>query len=68
MTYWSQDSSGFAAAVAVAKAAEVVVAVVGDEAGMFGRGTSGEGCDVTSLRLAGVRGRSATGASPDRHR
>ena len=51
----SQDSSGFAAAVAVAKAAEVVVAVVGDEAGMFGRGTSGEGCDVTSLRLAGVQ-------------
>src|SRR6266581_591753 len=51
----SQDSSGFAAAVAVAKAAEVVVAVVGDEAGMFGRGTSGEGCDVTSLRLAGAQ-------------
>ncbi len=51
----SQDSSGFAAAVAVAKAAEVVVAVVGDEAGMFGRGTSGEGCDVTSLRLPGAQ-------------
>ena len=51
----SQDSSGFAAAVAGAKAAEVVVAVVGDEAGMFGRGTSGEGCDVTSLRLPGAQ-------------
>jgi len=51
----SQDSSGFAAAVDVAKAAEVVVAVVGDEAGMFGRGTSGEGCDVTSLRLPGAQ-------------
>src|SRR6185369_2488206 len=36
-------------------AAEVVVAVLGDEAGMFGRGTSGEGCDVTSLRLAGAQ-------------
>ena len=51
----SQDTSGFAAAVAAAKAADVVVAVVGDEAGMFGRGTSGEGCDVTSLRLPGVQ-------------
>src|SRR5690242_93723 len=51
----SQDRSGFAAAVAAAKAAEVVVAVVGDEAGMFGRGTSGEGCDVTSLRLPGAQ-------------
>ena len=62
----SQDSSGFAAAVAVAKAAEIVVAVVGDEAGMFGRGTSGEGCDVTSLRLRRRPGRSATGASGHR--
>jgi beta-xylosidase len=51
----SQDRTGFAAAVAAAKAAEVVVAVVGDEAGMFGRGTSGEGCDVTSLRLPGAQ-------------
>jgi beta-xylosidase len=51
----SRDSSGFAAAVAAAKAAEVVVAVAGDEAGMFGRGTSGEGCDVTSLRLPGAQ-------------
>ena len=25
---------------------DVIVAVVGDEAGLFGRGTSGEGCDV----------------------
>ena len=51
----SRDNSGFAAAIAAAKAAEVVVAVVGDEAGMFGRGTSGEGCDVTSLRLPGAQ-------------
>ena len=33
----------------------LVVAVVGDEAGLFGRGTSGEGCDVTELRLPGVQ-------------
>jgi beta-xylosidase len=47
------STAGFAAAVAAARAADVVVAVVGDEAGLFGRGTSGEGCDVTSLRLPG---------------
>lgn len=51
----SQDSSGFIAAVAAARSAEVVVAVVGDEAGLFGRGTSGEGCDVASLRLPGIQ-------------
>ena len=33
----------------------MIVAVVGDEAGLFGRGTSGEGCDVTELRLPGVQ-------------
>ena len=49
------DRSGFAAAVASARSAEKVVAVVGDEAGLFGRGTSGEGCDVTELRLPGVQ-------------
>jgi beta-glucosidase len=27
--------------------------VLGDEAGLFGNGTSGEGCDVTDLRLPG---------------
>jgi beta-xylosidase len=51
----SGDTSGFAAAVAAAAAADVTVAVVGDEAGMFGRGTSGEGCDATDLRLPGVQ-------------
>ena len=49
------DTSGFAAAVAAAAAADVVVAVVGDEAGLFGRGTSGEGCDAADLRLPGVQ-------------
>jgi beta-xylosidase len=51
----SADRSGFTAAVAGARAADVVVAVVGDEAGLFGRGTSGEGCDATDLRLPGVQ-------------
>jgi beta-xylosidase len=33
-----------------------VIAVLGDEAGLFGRGSSGEGCDATDLRLPGVHG------------
>jgi beta-xylosidase len=49
------DTSGFAEAVAAARSAELVVAVVGDEAGLFGHGTSGEGCDVTDLVLPGVQ-------------
>jgi beta-xylosidase len=48
-------TSGFDAAVAAAREADVVVAVVGDQSGLFGRGTSGEGCDVTDLRLPGVQ-------------
>lgn len=51
----SPDTSQFAAAIAAAQAADIVIAVVGDEAGMFGRGTTGEGCDVTDLRLPGVQ-------------
>lgn len=51
----SDDQSGFAEAIAVASDADVVIAVVGDEAGLFGRGTSGEGCDATSLRLPGAQ-------------
>jgi beta-xylosidase len=49
------DRSGFAHAVVHAQEADVVVAVLGDEAGLFGRGTSGEGCDVADLRLPGVQ-------------
>jgi beta-glucosidase len=45
-----------AAAVEAARAAEVCVAVLGDLAGLFGRGTSGEGCDVADLRLPGRQG------------
>jgi beta-xylosidase len=41
------------AAVAAAASAEVCVAVLGDRAGLFGHGTSGEGCDVADLRLPG---------------
>ena len=51
------DTSGFAAATAAARDADVVVAVMGDLAGLFGRGTSGEGCDADSLELPGVQRR-----------
>ncbi|MGW0480424.1 glycoside hydrolase family 3 N-terminal domain-containing protein [Nonomuraea sp. NPDC003214] len=47
------DRSGFAAAVSAAAGADLCVAVVGDLAGMFGLGTSGEGCDAEDLRLPG---------------
>ncbi|MEU5596431.1 glycoside hydrolase family 3 N-terminal domain-containing protein [Streptomyces sp. NPDC020298] len=50
------DPAGFQEAVARAAEADVCVAVLGDRAGLFGRGTSGEGCDVTDLRLPGVQG------------
>ncbi|MEU1888404.1 glycoside hydrolase family 3 N-terminal domain-containing protein [Micromonospora rifamycinica] len=49
------DTTGIAAAVAAATAADVCVLAVGDRAGMFGRGTSGEGCDAPDLRLPGVQ-------------
>jgi beta-glucosidase len=45
-----------AEAVAAARAAEVCVAVLGDVSGLFGNGTSGEGCDTSDLRLPGRQG------------
>jgi beta-glucosidase len=47
------DDEGIAAAARAAADSDVCVAVLGDHAGLFGRGTSGEGCDATSLRLPG---------------
>ncbi len=49
------DRSGFATAVAAARDADLCVALVGDLAGLFGLGTSGEGCDAEDLRLPGVQ-------------
>ncbi|MFG2074194.1 beta-xylosidase/alpha-l-arabinosidase [Nonomuraea maritima] len=49
------DRSGFQDALAAARDADVCVAVVGDLAGLFGQGTSGEGCDAEDLRLPGVQ-------------
>jgi len=50
-----EDRSGITAAVQAAEVAEVTVLVVGDRSGMFGAGTSGEGCDVKDLQLPGVQ-------------
>ncbi|MDT0277120.1 beta-xylosidase/alpha-l-arabinosidase [Blastococcus goldschmidtiae] len=47
------DDEGIAAAVRAAAEADVCVAVLGDQAGLFGNGTSGEGCDAVDLRLPG---------------
>ena len=49
------DVSGIPAAVEAAQAAELAVLAVGDLAGLFGAGTSGEGCDVESLQLPGAQ-------------
>lgn len=51
-----EDRSGIPAAVEAAQAADVIIAVVGDRAGMFNKGTSGEGSDAASLDLPGVQG------------
>ena len=49
------DRSGFAEAEEAVRAAEVALVVVGDRAGLFGRGTVGEGNDAESLELPGVQ-------------
>jgi beta-glucosidase-like glycosyl hydrolase len=47
------DGADIEAAVAAARDAEVCVLALGDRAGLFGRGTSGEGCDAETLDLPG---------------
>lgn len=49
------DTAGIAEAVTAAEAADVAVLAVGDIAGLFGAGTSGEGCDVADLQLPGAQ-------------
>jgi beta-glucosidase len=49
------DLSGIDPAVAAALNADVAILVMGDRAGLFGRGTSGEGCDAANLELPGVQ-------------
>jgi beta-glucosidase-like glycosyl hydrolase len=50
-----EDRAGIPAAVAAAETADVAIVVVGDHAGLFGRGTVGEGCDRDDLELPGVQ-------------
>ena len=50
-----EDTSGIPAAVEAATGADVAIVVVGDQAGLFGRGTVGEGNDSASLVLPGVQ-------------
>ncbi|MDO9396922.1 MAG: glycoside hydrolase family 3 C-terminal domain-containing protein, partial [Herbiconiux sp.] len=49
-------AEGIRAAAALAAAADVAVVVVGDRAGLFGRGTVGEGSDTDDLVLPGRQG------------
>ena len=49
------ETEGFAAAVAAAVDSDVVILALGDRAGLFGRGTSGEGCDAPDLSLPGAQ-------------
>lgn len=51
----SSDTSGILSAVALAKASDVAVVVVGDHVGLFQHGTVGEGSDVSTLHLPGVQ-------------
>ncbi len=54
-TVEDEDTSGFDAAVAAAAEADVALVIVGDQAGLFGRGSVGEGNDTQSLELPGVQ-------------
>jgi beta-xylosidase len=47
------DGEGIAPAVAAAHQADYVIVCLGDRSGLFGRGTSGEGCDVADMSLPG---------------
>ena len=61
------DPSGIAAAAALAASSDICIAVVGDRSGLFGRGTSGEGCDAADLNLPGIQGQLLDAAARHRH-
>jgi beta-xylosidase len=48
-------TDGLTPAAELARGADLVIAAPGDRAGLFGRGSSGEGCDAGSLALPGVQ-------------
>ncbi|MEV0614203.1 glycoside hydrolase family 3 N-terminal domain-containing protein [Nonomuraea sp. NPDC050404] len=49
------DASGIGPAAELAARADLALLFVGDRAGLFGGGTSGEGCDAADLRLPGLQ-------------
>ncbi len=55
VTIDGDDDSGINGALAAARGADLVLALLGDRAGLFGRGTSGEGCDAAAMRLPGLQ-------------
>jgi beta-xylosidase len=50
------DEAEVERALEAVRAADICIAVLGDRAGLFGRGTSGEGCDAADLSLPGEQG------------
>ncbi|MDR1513977.1 MAG: glycoside hydrolase family 3 C-terminal domain-containing protein [Propionibacteriaceae bacterium] len=54
--FGAEDASRVPAAAAAAQAADLTFVTVGDIAGLFSQGTSGEGCDVETLNLPGSQG------------
>ncbi|WP_026459832.1 glycoside hydrolase family 3 N-terminal domain-containing protein [Schaalia suimastitidis] len=54
--FMAGSDSEIAEAVEAARNADIALLVLGDIAGMFGGGTSGEGCDVADLDLPGRQG------------
>lgn len=51
----SDDTSRFDHAAEIASDSDLTILVLGDQAGLFGRGTVGEGCDRDDLELPGVQ-------------
>src|SRR6185312_414717 len=49
------EMTGFADALEAVRTSDVAILALGDRAGLFGRGTSGEGCDAESLSLPGAQ-------------
>lgn len=53
----SDDASGLVEAIGAVRGADLAFVIVGDQSGMFGKGTSGEGCDSADLELPGLQRR-----------
>ncbi|NJP66873.1 glycoside hydrolase family 3 N-terminal domain-containing protein [Streptomyces spiramenti] len=52
----TRPGAGTEAVFATVSGADLALVVVGDRSGLFGRGTSGEGCDVAELELPESQG------------